>query len=48
MPYELGHRRYGRWAQGRGANVNEIIALEEDQMAGTTSWFSTRVRVYRA
>ncbi|RME85394.1 MAG: twin-arginine translocation signal domain-containing protein [Caldilineae bacterium] len=48
MPYELGHRRYGRWARGRGAAVNEIVALEEDQMAGTTGWYSTRVRIYRA
>jgi len=48
MPFELGHRAYGRWAQGRGANPNEIIVNENDRLGGLAAWFSTRVKVYKA
>lgn len=48
MPFELGHRAYGRWARGRGANPNEITANEYDFLGGNAAWFSTRVRIYRA
>jgi len=47
MPFELGHRVYGRWAQGRGVNPNEIIANENDRLGGLAAWFSTRVKVYK-
>ncbi|MBI4769381.1 MAG: molybdopterin-dependent oxidoreductase [Chloroflexi bacterium] len=48
IPFEQGHRAYGRWAGGRGENPNWIIADEYDQLAGTAAWFATRVKVYRA
>lgn len=48
MPFELGHREYGRWAKGRGANPNSIIVNEKDNLGGLAAAFSTRVRVYKA
>ncbi len=48
VPYELGHTAYGRWAAGRGVNPNHLIANEKDLLGGTTAWFSTRVKVYKA
>ncbi|MBI2460696.1 MAG: molybdopterin-dependent oxidoreductase [Candidatus Rokubacteria bacterium] len=48
MPFELGHQAYGRWAKGRGANPNWILANEYDYLGGTAGFFSTRVKVYRA
>jgi len=48
VPFELGHLCYGRWARGRGENPNHIIAKENDRLGGLASYFSTRVKVYRA
>jgi anaerobic selenocysteine-containing dehydrogenase len=48
MPYELGHRSYGRWARDRGANPNWILVNEYDYLGGTAGFFSTRVRLSRA
>jgi anaerobic selenocysteine-containing dehydrogenase len=48
MPFELGHTAYGRYAQGRGVNPNEILVHENDRLGGLAAFFSTRVKVYRA
>ncbi|MBI4590923.1 MAG: molybdopterin-dependent oxidoreductase [Candidatus Rokubacteria bacterium] len=48
IPFTLGHRAYGRYAKGRGANPNWILANEYDYLGGTAAFFSTRVRVSRA
>jgi len=48
LPFELGHREYGRWAKARGVNPNTIIANEHDRSGGLAAWFSTRVKVYKA
>ncbi|MBI2153365.1 MAG: molybdopterin-dependent oxidoreductase [Candidatus Rokubacteria bacterium] len=48
MPFELGHRAYGRYAKGRGVNPNEILVHENDRLGGLAGFFSTRVRVYKA
>ncbi len=48
MPFEQGHRAYGRWARERGANPNWILVNEADRLGGLAAFFSTRVRVYRA
>lgn len=48
VPFEQGHRAYGRWARDRGENPNWIIADEYDHLAGTTASFATRVKVYKA
>ncbi len=48
MPFELGHRAYGRWAEGWGINPNWLIANETVRLTGTSSPFATRVKVYKA
>ncbi|MBI4362791.1 MAG: molybdopterin-dependent oxidoreductase [Euryarchaeota archaeon] len=48
MPFELGHRVYGRWAKGRGVNPNEIMANVNDRLGGLEAFSATRVKVYRA
>lgn len=48
MPFELGHRTYGRWAKGRGANPNEVLANVNDRLGGLEAFSATRVKVYRA
>jgi len=47
IPFELGHRAYGRWAQGRGVNPNWLIANETARLTGTLAPFATRVKVYK-
>ncbi len=48
IPFELGHRAYGRWAEGRGVNPNWLIANETARLTGTLAPFATRVKVYKA
>ena len=48
MPFEYGHTKYGRWAQNRGTNPNKILAIEFDYLGGLCSFYSTRVKVYKA
>ena len=48
IPFEQGHKAYGRYARGRGVNPNEILVHENDRLGGLAAFFSTRVRVYRA
>ena len=47
MPLGQGHVAHGRWAKGRGANPNEIIANEYDHLGGLAARFATRVKVYK-
>jgi anaerobic selenocysteine-containing dehydrogenase len=48
MPFELGHKAYGRLAKGRGVNPNELLVHENDRLGGLAAFFSTRVKVYKA
>ena len=48
IPYGQGHKAYGRWAKGRGINPNELLVKEYDHLGGFVTYFSTRVKVYRA
>jgi hypothetical protein len=48
IPFENGHRGYGRWAAGRGANPNEILAHDFEPLTGSAAFFNTRVKVYPA
>jgi len=48
IPYGQGHRAYGRWAEGRGINPNDLLGREYDYLGGFLSHFSTRVKVYKA
>lgn len=47
MPFGQGHTAYGRWAQGRGVNPNDITVAATEPLAGLPLWFGTRVRVYK-
>ena len=40
-----GHTEYGRYAQGRGANVMAILAPETERETGALAWGATRVRL---
>jgi anaerobic selenocysteine-containing dehydrogenase len=48
IPYGQGHKAYGRWAKGRGINPNELLVRDYDHLGGFVSYFSTRVKVYKA
>lgn len=48
MPFELGHKSYGRWARGRGVNPNAILYSENDRLGGLAAFSATRVKVYKA
>ena len=48
IPYGQGHRAYGRWAKGRGINPNDLLVREHDHLSGSISYYSTRVKVYKA
>ena len=48
VPFEQGHKAYGRYARERGVNPNEILVHENDRLGGLAAFFSTRVRIYRA
>jgi molybdopterin-containing oxidoreductase family iron-sulfur binding subunit len=48
IPYGQGHKAYGRWAKGRGINPNELLVREYDHLGGFVSYYSTRVKVYKA
>ncbi len=48
IPYGQGHKAYGRWAKGRGVNPNDLLVREYDYLGGFLSYYSTRVKVYKA
>jgi anaerobic selenocysteine-containing dehydrogenase len=48
IPYGQGHQAYGRWARGRGINPNDLLVREYDHLGGFISYFSTRVKIYKA
>jgi anaerobic selenocysteine-containing dehydrogenase len=48
IPYGQGHKAYGRWAKGRGINPNDLLVRDYDYLGGFVSYFSTRVKVYKA
>ncbi|TKJ29889.1 MAG: hypothetical protein CEE40_06815 [Chloroflexi bacterium B3_Chlor] len=48
IPFELGHRAYGRWSENRGVNPNWLIANQTTGLTGALAPFATRVRIYKA
>jgi anaerobic selenocysteine-containing dehydrogenase len=48
IPYGQGHKAYGRWAKGRGVNPNDLLVRDYDYLGGFVSYYSTRVKVYKA
>ncbi|MER3399033.1 MAG: 4Fe-4S ferredoxin [Chloroflexota bacterium] len=47
VPLGRGQRQYGRYAQGRGANVLGILAPLTDEDSGALAYAATRVRLVR-
>lgn len=43
-----GHYACGKWANGIGINPNDIIGVDYDYISGQSSFFNTRVKVYKA
>jgi len=48
VPVGQGHGSFGRYAQGRGANVLSILVDRKDSDSGALAWGATRVKVFRA
>ncbi|MHC4597702.1 MAG: molybdopterin-containing oxidoreductase family protein [Planctomycetota bacterium] len=48
VPFEFGHKAYGRWAKGRGMNPNGLMETALEHLAGVPEMNSTRVRVTKA
>jgi anaerobic selenocysteine-containing dehydrogenase len=48
VPFELGHRAYGRWAKDRGANPNWLIANQTTPLTGSWEPFATMVKISKA
>lgn len=48
IPYGQGHKSYGRWAKDRGINANDLLVRDYDYLGGFVSYYSTRVKVYKA
>jgi menaquinone reductase, molybdopterin-binding-like subunit len=47
MPMGHGHRAYGRYAEGRGANVMALVSATPVEGTSAPAWASTRVRITR-
>ncbi len=45
VPMGQGHAAYGRYAEGRGSNVLDALALATDVETGALAWAATRVQV---
>lgn len=48
MPFDGGHRGYGRWAETTGVNPNDVIVRDDERLGGLATYFGTRVRLSRA
>jgi anaerobic selenocysteine-containing dehydrogenase len=48
VPFGQGHRAYGRWAQGRGSNPNDVIMSLEDTLKGYGILTGARVKIRKA
>ena len=47
MPLGQGHREYGRYAQGRGANPLDLVGRLQVDDTSAPAWAATRVRIER-
>lgn len=47
MPLGQGHEHFTRYASGRGANPNSILALRVVPETGSLAWAATRVKITR-
>ncbi|MFQ6078921.1 MAG: molybdopterin-dependent oxidoreductase, partial [Thermodesulfobacteriota bacterium] len=48
IPFEYGHDGYGRWANRKGGNPNQITSSElYERLGGFDALYATRVKVYK-
>lgn len=45
IAFGQGHTHYGRWANGKGANPNDITGVDYEPLTGMAAFFNTRVRI---
>ena len=45
IPLGQGHKAYGRYAEGRGANPFNVLGLLSDKETGALAWGATRVKM---
>lgn len=45
VPFGLGHKSYGRYAEGRGVNPLDILPAAKDKLSGGFAWFSTMASI---
>jgi len=45
IPVGQGHSDYGRFAQGRGSNVMDLLAPLTEKAGGALAWAATRVKI---
>jgi anaerobic selenocysteine-containing dehydrogenase len=48
IPCGQGHTSYGKWQKGIGCNPNEVIGIDFDLLSGQSSFYNTRVKIYKA
>ena len=48
IPMGLGHKAFGRWANGIGENVGQLMATDTDSFTGESLLQHSRVKVYKA
>jgi len=48
VPVGQGHENFGRYAEGRGANILSILVDKKDEKTGALAWASTKVKLLRA
>ncbi|MBM4405072.1 MAG: 4Fe-4S ferredoxin [Chloroflexi bacterium] len=45
IPVGRGHKAFGRWAEGYGANVYAVLDPREEKQSGSLAWAATRVSI---
>jgi len=45
VPFGLGHKSFGRYAEGRGVNPLDILPASSDSLSGGFTWFSTKANI---
>jgi anaerobic selenocysteine-containing dehydrogenase len=48
VPFEYAHTHYGRWAAGRGENINHLVPQLPPSLAGTMALGAVKVKVTKA
>jgi len=48
VPTGFGHTNYGKHANGRGANVMDILGVSTDSQSGALAWRSQKVKISKA